>query len=173
MLKFFDIEFVKLKNGVHEFDYKLQDTFFSEKEGSLYESGQIDVHLTFRKSDNLFVLDFSLQGFVGTECDRCTDPIRVALYTSSRLNVRIDPEKAGMDEEPDLWYIDPFAHKLNVYDYLYDTICVSLPLRKVCSESMDEKLCNHDFEEKISKEDHGENASEDPRWSKLKDLLNN
>jgi uncharacterized protein len=172
MLSNFDIEFIKLKNGLHEFDYQLRDAFFSEKEGSLYRSGHIDVHLTFRKSENLFVLDFSLAGYVLANCDRCMNEIKVPLQSEAQLNVRINAEKAG-DDEPDLWYIHPSDYKLNLYDYLYDSICVSLPLRKVCNESLDNKVCDESIEQRLQESNESNDTTDDPRWSKLKDLLNN
>lgn len=171
MLRQYDIEFVKLKPGVHEFRYRLDDSFFKEKESSLYERGSIDVLLKFKKSETLFDLHFELEGYVWTECDRCTDPIQVPLSAKTNLRIKIDAEKAGT-QEMELWYIHPNDHKINLYDFLYDSICVHLPLRKVCAEAVKPKACNQEYEARLqSAEDNNHQYSVDPRWLKLNELL--
>lgn len=171
MLRQYDIEFVKLKAGTHEFRYQLDDAFFKEKEASLYERGQIDVLLTFRKSETLFDLHFEMEGYVWTECDRCTDPIEVPVKASTELRIKINAEKAGT-QEIDLWYIHPNDHKINLYDFLYDSICVHVPLRKVCSEAVRPKSCNQEYEARlVAEEENNPQDSVDPRWLKLNELL--
>ena len=89
-LKNYDIDFVKLKLGEHNFDYKIDDSFFSVKENSLIEHGNVDVHLIIDKKDRLMNLDFAIEGIVKTECDVCLDSFDLPVKNAESIIIKIN-----------------------------------------------------------------------------------
>ena len=118
-----------LKNGVHEYDFRIENDFFAAFEQSPITEGSFDVHLSFQKQDSLFEMTFDFSGNVKTECDRCLADIRLPFEGSEYLTVKVTLEEN--EEDAEIIYISPDVHELNVAKYLYEFICLSVPYHKV------------------------------------------
>ena len=171
-LKNYNIEFVKLKQGEHKFDYKIDDSFFSLKEHSLIEQGNINVHLLIDKKERLMNLHFSLDGIIKTDCDVCLDNFDLQIEGTDELVVKIVEEPKVSDSE--IMYLSPHDISFNVYDTIYEIICVQVPMLKTCeANSKNHKTCNQEMLKFLSdnnKNDQEENEITDPRWDKLKNI---
>ncbi len=128
-LKEFDIEFIKLKEGSHEFDYVLDDKFFESQKSSLSSKG-VNVKLEFVKSVNIFYLNFDFDGIVETECDRCLSDLSLPIKGKQSLIVKVTDK--AMDDDDNIVYILESAYKINVAQYLYEYIHLMLPIKKTC-----------------------------------------
>ena len=51
-----------LKNGVHEYDFQIDRTFFAEFEGSPISVGEVDVHMVLDRNSDMLVFEFELSG---------------------------------------------------------------------------------------------------------------
>ena len=171
-LKNYNIDFVKLKLGEHQFDFEISDSFFSLKEHSLIEKGNINVHLLIDKKERLMNLHFQLEGIIKTDCDVCLDIFDLKIEGSESMVVKIVDEPKESDSE--IMYLGPNEVSFNVYDSMYEIICTHIPMSKTCVEnSIAPKKCNAqmlDFLSMNSNDLSDEESQSDPRWDKLKNI---
>lgn len=169
------IAFKGLKDGKHEWTYDLDDSFFTLFETSLIEKGELRAKVMMDKSVTMLTLDFELRGNVETLCDNCLSPLEVPVRHKSRLFVKFGAE---YDEPSDEIVIIPHdEHELNVAQWLYEFICLALPIRHVhkrdkngqpaCDPEMIQKLNQYLVVEKESETNH----EVDPRWEALKHIV--
>ncbi len=115
-----------LKNGVHEYDFHIERTFFAEFEASPVSEGEVDVHMTLDRHSDMLVFDFELSGTVRTECDRCLAEIDLPIESETQLVVKFSEEKEDLDDE--LVFIHPETSELNVAEYIYEYIVLAMPI---------------------------------------------
>lgn len=167
-----------LYNGIHQFEFQIDRFFFENFEHSPVADGAIQVQLEFDKHSDMYVLQFELEGTVRTECDRCLAEIDLPVAGSHRLLVKFSMEEE--EEEADIAYISPEASQLNVAQYIYEFICLSMPIIKAydcenetprpCDEDMLNYLSNG--EEAAAPEEKEEQEKPNPIWDELKKLSN-
>ncbi len=186
----FIIPFVGLKDGKHDFEFKLADAFFEENEYSLIRKGKIHVNLEFEKKETMMIGNYNIDGKVVLNCNRCNDDLEVNINGDYRLVYKFDSTPSN-DESLVIVYPEEF--ELNVGATLLELINVSLPARAVhndgkCNDDMlelfDEYVVNKedDFNEEfdeLDEESEFENNKQeeedvsdeiDPRWEALKKL---
>lgn len=131
VLKDYDIEFIKLKLGDHEFEYHLDEPFFEAFKSSL-SAKDIHVKLLFHKAENMFTLNFRYSGNVLTECDRCLSSLELPVSGEERIIVKITDYP--QENEDDLIYLSHGDYKINIAQHLYDFVYLSLPIKKTCED---------------------------------------
>lgn len=162
-----------LGNGIHEFEFQVDQSFFQAFEHSSIQEGAVRVKLVLEKRPELYVLNFALEGTVKTECDRCLVDIHLPISNEHQLLVKLSEEESKEDD-PDVIYIHPETPKLQVAQFIYEYIHLSIPMIKVYDcQNEEEPPCNWDMlkyleenEEKNSDQDKGDN----PIWDALKNL---
>ncbi len=166
----YNIQFVKLKNGVHHYDYTLGKSFFEAFESTLITDADIDAEVVLYKNQpNMFDLDFSIKGKVKRVCDRCLDEFMLPIQNQFNLLIKITEKER--ENEHDITYLPFSAYQINVAKYLYDIAHLAIPMQVKCEDS-GTKTCNTLVEEKLE-ELNGEQPSDqvDPRWDGLKKLI--
>jgi uncharacterized metal-binding protein YceD (DUF177 family) len=162
------IPFVQLKTGEHFYEYRVEKSFFDLREKGLIANGNVDVLLSFYKSDNLFTLNFKWKGYIDCQCDNCLDEIQYPVEGKTTVTVKIQDEPE--EDDIDLMYLGRNAQELDLYEMIYDFIYLDLPMRRLCQGSINgDKKCNTDVIGFIA-ESEEENIV-DPRWDKLKNLF--
>lgn len=175
----YDIPFVGLKNGTHEYTYEIGDTFFEESTYAQIQAGQLTAHLSLEKKETMLIGQYTVAGKVTLDCDRCNAPMDLQIQGDMKLIY-----KFSLHEEDDemLVVIHPDEHQINVESALYELIMLSLPLRKIhptgsCDEAMWELIqqytinANDDEEEGEGEEDdENDDQDDDNPWSILKSL---
>lgn len=177
-LKEFSLPIKGLKNGVHEYNFDIQEDFFNNFENTPIEKGEFKVHLTFDKRDSFFELVFEIDGTIRTECDRCTAGISLPVSDSQYLTVKYSIEER--EEDAEVVYITPEASKLNVAKYIYEFICLSIPFHKVYDcENDDPQPCDFDVLNLISpdvtpsvQEEEKESEKKKNPFDDLKNMFN-
>lgn len=174
-LRTFDIRFVGLSVGKHIFTYEIGKEFFANFKKSPVEIGDLYVHLTFEKKERLFQLDFYIDGSLRVECDRCLDEFDLQVTTTPQLICKFEGENSSADrEDPNVLIIAPEDDTINVAQQLYEFIILQIPMKKTCAmDRMGEKVCNPKMMKHLREKMIDEDNSIDPRWNKLKDILNN
>lgn len=162
----FIVQFEGLKEGLHHYDFKIDDAFFAVFEGELVNRGALDVDLEFEKKSNMLVLNFTISGKVITECDRCGDDLDVPLEFSRRLIVKYGVE--GEEPSEDLAFIPHSAYELDVSPYIYEFVVLAMPLRNVHPKGK----CNAEALARLEELSSKNDPDIDPRWSKLNELKN-
>lgn len=171
------IHFAGLKEGMHEFEYVIDNHFFSLIEDSLYSDGNIKVNLSLKKAKQMLLLDFNISGTVKSFCDNCLEPVNVPVSSQEKVYVKFG-EKYDESAE-DIIELPHGEHELDVSKIIYDIIVTSLPIRHLhiidengnsgCNPEMLKKLSEYSVEEPHTGNEH-ENET-DPRWNKLKKLI--
>ena len=170
-LEEFDIEFVKLKDGVHEFDYRLEKKFFEVFDNEDILSSDIEVRAILEKSPQLMNLSLDLKGQISLSCDRCLVPLSIPVLANHHVLYKMMPEISGESKQFDDWIVlTQQDFKINLAQDCYETTLLSLPMIRNCDE-MDVKPCNHQMLSKLNDLSGDGEANSDPRWEKLKELL--
>lgn len=174
----FEIAFVGLKPGVHEYNYSINDKFFEAFQEQDFRNCKANVKLLLDKKSSFIQLKFEIGGTLETTCDRCNNNLPFNLWDEFNLTVKMaeEPELMNQQEDdPDMYYIAQSESHLDVANWIYEFINLSIPLQKTCDfEKMDGPHCNASAMDMLKKMEPEENkAIENPIWKgleKFKDL---
>ena len=120
--------------GRHEFRYRLDDAFFAcFPEGDIRQA-DVTVDLTLERAERLMRLHFDFQGRFKTVCDRCLRELDCPVAFQDEVIVRFVSETAGKEDEDNLWWVDEHQDKLDLSQYLYETVALQRPLQWFCPE---------------------------------------
>lgn len=163
----YDLEFKGLKEGLHEFEFEVQNTFFEHFEQGLVSVGNIDVKVKLEKRSSFLKLFFKLNGWVELTCDRCLENYRQKVKHKSELFVKFGENDYEDDEI--IWVL-PEENNLNLAQIIYEYIVLSIPIRHVHPEKKGVIGCNAEMLEALKKYEHKEDTEQitDPRWAALK-----
>lgn len=178
-LKKFDISFIGLKDGVHQFDYNIGKEFFDFFNYEEFYNSNVNVSLSFLKKPTLFELNFTFSGSLEVACDITNELYQQPIEDTMFLIVKFGDEFNNENDE--LLIIPHSDYKLNIAQYIYEAIVLAVPIKKVHpgvedgtlkSEILD-KLNEFKIKDNNTEENHLDVDSNniDPRWNKLKSIL--
>lgn len=129
----FEIAFVGLKSGEHEFHYDVDDTFFADFSEPDFKDSQLHVRLRLDKQSNFFLLNFEITGEVTVHCDRCWDPFTLPVWDEFDLVVRLveDPSVVEEDDDPNVAYLSRHESLLDVAGWVYEFCRLSIPMQRI------------------------------------------
>lgn len=176
----YSIHFKGLGQGIHEYRYDLDESFFEVFTSSEIKKGKINAVVNLEKKPDMMDLKIVLDGTVSLPCDRCLDEFEHRIKTEGELYLKQgDPLKSNEE----VIFLPPEEYEIRLSQYIYEFIQLSLPYRRIHPENNEgESLCNQEMLLKLaefSAKDHekGMNSDEenenDPRWDDLKKLLKN
>lgn len=166
-LKDYIIQFSGLKNGLHQFDYEVDDRFFELFDYSEIKKGNVKVGLTFEKKERMLILTFSISGVVAVICDRCLDEFDEYVESTHRLIFKFGKELG--EESDDIVIIPESQYQVDISHHIYEYIALALPIQKIHPLGpKGEMLCNAEMIAKINPADNAE--KNDERWKELKKL---
>jgi len=178
-LKNFDISFIGLKDGVHQFDYNITKEFFDFFNYEEFYNSNINVSLSFLKKPTLFELSFEFSGSLEVACDITNELFQQPIETNIFLIVKFGDEFNNENDE--LLIIPHSDYKLNIAQYIYEAIVLAVPIKKVhpgvengtLKSDILDKLDELKIKDNNIEENHLDVDSEniDPRWNKLKSIL--
>ncbi|HEX8545473.1 MAG TPA: DUF177 domain-containing protein [Cytophagaceae bacterium] len=171
----FDIDIVRLSNKIHYFDYKIDSAFFNDFEDSFIHKGDLDVKMTLDKSDAHIITEFTINGNVELSCDRSSDLFDYHIESTNKLIFKYGDEFAELTDE--IVTIPKDAQKINVAQYIYEFIGLSVPIKKIhprfSTEDEDPTEETLLIYSTASPEAEVEEDQVDPRWELLKNIKNN
>lgn len=150
----YDIAFVGLKPGIHEFNYQVDDKFFADnKETDRNDIGfkncNASIKLTLEKNNSFMLLKFEIGGSVTVPCDRCGNTLPMDLWDEFNLVIKQveNPEEMNQNEEdPDVYYISRTESHIHLADWIYEFVVLSIPNQRACSEEeMGGLQCNKEI----------------------------
>lgn len=173
-LKEFIIQFKGLKQGIHNFEYRIDNKFFEHFEYDEFNSVDLNVKVVLNKKTTLLELHFDVSGTVNVCCDLTNEPYDQEIRNSFDLVVKFGDEYN--DENEEILIVPHSEFEINVSQYIYELIVLGVPQKRVHPGVLDgtldseilnklEELSPKDVEEKEDNEDI------DPRWNTLKKLL--
>jgi len=149
----FEIAFVGLKPGLHEFNYELDDKFFQEKGAEDFANAKANVKLTLEKNTGFMLLKFEVGGNADVSCDRCGNPLTMDLWDEFNMLVKLvdNPDEMNeQEEDPDVFYISRTESHLMVSDWIYEFVMLSIPMQRMCKqEEMGGPKCNKEVLAKL------------------------
>jgi uncharacterized metal-binding protein YceD (DUF177 family) len=174
----FEIAFVGLKPGVHEFSYTINDKFFEEFQQQDFRNCKANVKLSLDRKSSFMLLKFEIGGAMDVTCDRCNNNLPLELWDEFNITVKMVEEPELMndqEDDPDLYYIGKTESHIDVANWIYEFINLTIPMQRTCSyEKMDGPDCNAAVMDILKKLEPEENKTkENPIWKgleKFKDL---
>ena len=176
----FEIAFVGLKPGVHDYSYVIDDRFFEAYQQQDFKNCTANVKLTLDKKSSFMQLRFEIGGQLEVNCDRCSSQLPLELWDEFTITVKMVEEPELMNEQeddPDVYYISRGESHLDVANWIYEFINLSIPMQKTCTfDEMDGPYCNpsaRDLLKKLVAEEKKKEDKENPIWKgleKFKDL---
>lgn len=167
----FSIPIRDRKNGKYEYRFEVDDTFFENFENNLVSKGNFDIILELEKKSDHLELDFFIEGFMKTTCDRCTADINLPMDIDQKLLVKYDNNQESKDDE--VWLITYETVDINLANIINEFICLAVPITKTYDCDLEiQKPCNEEIKEKIG---FGidENDFDDDTNSPFSDLFKN
>lgn len=172
------VQFKGLKVGKHIFTFDVDNAFFAEFEASEISKGDLTVEVTLHKHSNMLEMEFDIEGEVEVLCDRCLEPFVIPTTFEGNLFIRISDSIEEDENSDDVWFINSNEHEVNIAQYLYESICLSLPIQRYHGIlDTSEEDCDQEMLEKLNKlsqiQPNDSKNVEDNKWDKLKDFMNN
>ncbi|MCS3871619.1 uncharacterized metal-binding protein YceD (DUF177 family) [Chryseobacterium ginsenosidimutans] len=166
-LRNYDVSFSGLKTGKHEFRFEIDKEFFqlfdTEQE---FTNPKIAVDVSLDKHSTFLEFEIKVNGMVELVCDITTENFDHPIENEIKVLVKFGEEYD--DSEEDVITIPISDHAFNVAQLIYETVALSIPMKKVSPHINDEDL---QILEKFSpKEIEEEEHESDPRWEALKKL---
>ncbi len=163
-----------LSEGKHKFEFDIDNMFFESLEYSDFEKGTLKVKVDLDKKSTFLELDFQINGKVELICDRCLEEYKEEISFESRLFVKFTEKEDSLAD--DVIFLSPTDHELDISHYIYESINLSIPIKRVHPEDKKGNVtCNPEMLEKLSNYKTDEPADEDidPRWEDLRNLMAN
>ena len=172
--KAFDIQFVGLKLGTHQYEYTIEQTFFELFEYDEYNSVSVKVRLELEKKTTLLELKLLAEGVVNVNCDLTNEPYDQSITSEFGMVVKFGPEYN--DDNDAILIIPHGSYEINVAQYIYELIVLAVPQKRihpgVKDGSLDSDILKtlENLSPKSTKKTNS-NKDIDPRWDSLKKLL--
>jgi uncharacterized metal-binding protein YceD (DUF177 family) len=169
------IPFVGLKLGKHHFEYQVNNKFFEIFDYHEFQNSDIKVNLVLEKKSTMLELSFKHKGTVNVPCDMTSEDFDLPIKGKMNLIVRFG--EAFNNDNEELLILPHGEFEIDVAQYIYEMIVLSVPLRRVHPGIKDGSLKTEALTKlkqlavKEKKEEKKEEENIDPRWDKLKQLL--
>lgn len=170
-LKAFTIKFVGLKLGEHCFEYDVEKTFFDLFEYNEFNDANVKVDVFLNKKTTLMEFNFKASGTVNVNCDLTNEPFDQEISNDFDLVVKFG--ESYNDENEEILILPHGEYELNIAQYLYELIVLSVPSKRIHPGVKDGSLKSDilkKLEELTPKVDDNQEGT-DPRWDTLKKLL--
>merc|ERR1711939_364106 len=164
--KEFDIQFVGLKQGKHQFDFEIKQKFFDAFEFEEFNDANVHVDLTLDKKSTMLELTFECEGFVNVYCDLSNEPYDQEIKSKLHLLVKFGDEYN--DENEEVLIIPHSEYQINVAQYIYEMIVLSVPNKRIHPGVKDGTLSTEILEKleafQPKEEKENKDGETDPRW---------
>jgi len=167
------IPFAGLKEGYHEFSFAFDKKFFDEYTVLEAREGFVEALVMLEKKDSVLTLRIFMTGSLELQCDRCLDYFQFPIEYQGTLIVKFGRDTYSSTDE--IWILDPSEHELNMEQYFFESIGLCLPIQRTHPQNSDHTFtCNQNMLKILETLDHPDKRQNDPdpRWNKLKELLN-
>ena len=165
----FNIPFVGLKEGKHSYKFTIDKKFFEHFEFTEFIHSSLKCDLVLNKKLTFLEINFKIGGKVTIPCDVSTELFEHEIKNENNLIVKFGSSDYESD---DILVIPEGSYQINVAQHIYETIVLSLPLKRI-HPGIKNGTLRSDILEKLKALEPKNNSlgSIDPRWNKLKDLL--
>ncbi len=134
----YEIAFVGLKPGIHKFSYQVNEEFFANYSQADFTNCEAVIKLSLEKHTSFMMLKFEVGGSVNVICDRCGNTLPMDLWDEFNVvvkQVENPDEMNDSEEDPDIFYISRTESHINVADWIYEFVSLSIPMQRMCNEA--------------------------------------
>ena len=115
--------------GLHHYVWTLERDFFYQFENQDLIDAHIEARVALERQPDRIMLQATLQGSVVRSCDRCLGDVAIPFAYCDGEVILLEPDQDALD----------------LSQYLYDSVCVNLPLQVLhpagqCDPIMEQKL---------------------------------
>lgn len=170
--KEYNIPFSGLKQGKHDFNYLIENTFFESFGYEEYNATQVTVNIVLNKTSTILELEFNAKGTVNVACDVTSEPFDLAI--ESLLDLVVKFGDAFNDENEEILILPHGEHQINVAQYIYEMLVLAVPQKRVHPGIADGSLQSPVLDRLDAlrpKEIKDNTDKNDPRWDALKKLI--
>ena len=133
-----------LAQGVHNFAFLLAQPFFDYFGNQEIREAHIEVAVALEKRIDWVRMDVAITGSVLRACDRCLGDVVAPIAYHAPVMVKFSKEY-GEEEGDEIIVLDPSDTEIDLTQYLYDSVCLSLPLQSIhplgaCDPEMEKKI---------------------------------
>jgi uncharacterized metal-binding protein YceD (DUF177 family) len=122
------------------------------------------------------MLKFDIDGQVEVICDRCGNNLKLHLWDEFSIIVKMVEDHEIMnerEEDPDIYYISKGESHLQIADWIYEFINLTIPMQRRCKEDeIGGSQCNKEVLEKLRKMEEATNNSSKSIWKGLDQFKN-
>ena len=169
------IPFYGLKEGIHEYDFEIDDSFFEYYQNQDIPGGELKIQIVLDKKSSLLELEFFIKGEMEVLCDRCLETFSNDVDIHEKLFFRFGEHHEELSDN--LIVLGNNETRINVAEYLYEFAVLSLPIQKFHPENeYGESTCDKEMLKKLNEHKKNEDPANDdidPRWEKLKNIKKN
>ncbi|MDR2586458.1 MAG: DUF177 domain-containing protein [Prevotellaceae bacterium] len=134
-----------LAPGVHSFGFSIEQSLFDRFENQEIKNALLEAHVELNKIGSRIDLIISIDGTVVRSCDRCLGDIVVPIDYRAPLIVTFS-SSGEVEESEDMMVLKDNDTEIDLTQYLYDSVCVSLPLQSIHIQG----ACDPDMEKRIA-----------------------
>jgi uncharacterized metal-binding protein YceD (DUF177 family) len=147
----YTIAYRGLGAGAHRFEFQVGNDFWKGREESGIKGGDVSVEAVLEKAEGVrggasgtggtMRLEVAMEGSVVVPCDRCLEDCELPVDFRGTLAVRFSEEEHPF--EGDILWLNPADGVIDLEQYIYESIVLSLPLQRVHPEDVHgQPLCN-------------------------------
>lgn len=165
----FILKFAGLKDGKHKFEYEADNSFFKTYNYREFNDANINFNIDFIKKSTVLELQIIGDGIVNINCTLSNEPFDYNLKTRFKLIVKFGEYYDDSNDE--LLILPQGSHSINLDQFLYEMVVLSMPIRNV-HPGVEDGSIKSDVINRLKDFDiNNEKSSNfDPRWDKLKKL---
>lgn len=183
-LERFSIPIQGMNVGVHEYQFSIDNEFFSHFESSLIKKGSYIVNVRIERKERMLVLNFEIEGSFNSNCDRCLAKIDIPSTIDYRVYLKygIVENDFSLKDVEDVIYISEEDYRYNLSNIIHQLISLSMPLSNTydcendkkpkCDFEMLKYLDGQNEENSNGIEDENSKSNINPIWEKLKKDFN-
>lgn len=166
----YKIAFTGLSLGVHEYEFKVTEKFFSYFENDDLTNCDVELVVELDKKPTMINMWIGFHGTGTVICDRCGKDMEIILDGEEELIVKFG-ETSFEEQTDDILVIPPSEHEIDISQQVYEFILLAIPQ----GHSHEPKDCDPEVIKKLkelSGQKEEEQKQEDPRWAALKKYKN-
>lgn len=170
-LRNYEVSFSGLNNGKHEFKFEIEKAFFqlfdTEQE---FTNPKIEADVFLEKHTTFLEFVIKIKGTIDLVCDLTNDDFVHPIENEIKVLVKFGEEYD--DSEEDVITIPAKDHAFNIAQLVYESVVLSVPMKKVSPTISDEdlKILNQFSPEIEEQQDEEKEPESDPRWDALRKL---
>ena len=165
------INFSSLKEGMHDFDFTVENKLFNHFGYEDFNSCKLEINVKLFKKTNLLELKFLSKGIININCFVSNEPFDYPQTSVMDLVVKFGSEQNSDNEE--LLILPKGTYQIDVSQQLYEMIVLSLPI-KIIHPGIEDGSLESETVNRLKKYELNTQKNitkTDPRCDKLQDLI--